>query len=142
MITHRDDVPDNGWVYNLPFRTGIADDYISRRGLLTLAREMGIPLRDRDVKEFAAAADQGDEASITLFHRFGINMAEALDKTLLSFKPEIVVLGGQIAKSGHLFVPSFSSELLRRGIHAEAAVSENTLKSTLLGIYRMLQDNA
>lgn len=140
LIKQRDDVPDNGWVYHLPYRSSIADDYISRRGLLKLACEMGIDLLGRDVKELAEAASGGDEASLRLFDTFGSRMAEALETALKAFKPDAIVLGGQISKSGELFVPSFRRELLRRGIAASVAISGDTLRSTLLGIYHLLHE--
>jgi glucokinase len=139
LIAQRDDVPDNGWVYRLPYRSGIADDYISRRGLLELARELGINLLGRDVKELAESACRGEEASILLFNTFGRRMAEALETTLKAFNPDIVVLGGQISKSGQLFAPGFRHELIRNGINTSVAISKDSLRSTLLGIYHMLQ---
>lgn len=140
LIKERDDVPEGGWVYHLPYRSSIADDYISRRGLLELAREMGLDLLNRDVKELAEAALRGDETSLLLFDTFGSRMAEALETALKAFRPDAVVLGGQISKSGELFVPGFRSELLRRGIHASVVISNDTLRSTLLGIYHLLQE--
>jgi glucokinase len=139
LIKHRDDVPDSGWVYHVPYRSSILDDYISRRGLLQLARDMGIDRLERDVKELAEAAYRGDEASILLFDSFGRRMAEALETVLKNFGPDIVVLGGQISKSGELFVPSFRRELLYRGVQTSVAVSSDTLRITLLGIYHILQ---
>ncbi|KIL40853.1 hypothetical protein SD70_10470 [Gordoniibacillus kamchatkensis] len=77
LIRQRDDVPENGWVYHLPYRSSVVDDYVSRRGILELAREMGIKLQGQDVKGLAEAARRGDEDSIRLFDTFGSRMAEA-----------------------------------------------------------------
>jgi glucokinase len=140
LIKHRDDIPDNGWVYHLPYRSSIVDDYISRRGLLQLAHELGIDLQNRDVKELAEAACRGDQASILLFDSFGSRMAEALEAALKTFSPDIIVLGGQISKSGELFVQSFSCELIHRGVHVPVVLSNDTLRITLLGIYHILQE--
>jgi glucokinase len=141
LIKYRDDVPDNGWVYPLPYRSSITDDYISQRGLLLLAREMGIDLLGRDVKQLAEAAMRGDDAANMLFDSFGRFMADALETVLKTFSPDIVVLGGQISKSGELFVPSFSRELLYRGVQASVVVSNDTLRNTLMGIYHTLQEH-
>ncbi|QGQ97702.1 ROK family protein [Paenibacillus psychroresistens] len=141
LIKHRDDVPDNGWVYPLPYRSSIVDDYISRRGLLLLAREMGIDLLGRDVKQLAEGAIRGDEALNMLFDSFGRCIAEALAAALKIFNPDIVVLGGQISKSGELFVPSLCRELLHRGVQASVVISTDTLRNTLLGIYHTLQED-
>ncbi|MFC5452815.1 ROK family protein [Paenibacillus aestuarii] len=139
LIKQREDIPANGWVYHLPYRSGIADDYISRRGLLELARDFGLNRSGQDVKELADAARRGEEAALQLFNAFGRQMGEALASALKTFAPDIIVLGGQISKSGELFVPSFSRELSHRGVITSVAISTDSLRSTLLGIYQMLQ---
>lgn len=141
LIKERDDVPDNGWVYAIPYRSRIADDYISRRGLLKLAGELGINLQGRDVKELAASAHAGDESAMLLFDAFGTRMAEVLESVLKTFYPGIIVLGGQISKSGQLFIPSFRQKLIQSEIHASVVVSNDTLRSTLMGVYQMLKEH-
>lgn len=141
LITQQADVPVSGWVYAIPYRSSIADDYISRRGLLALASEQGINLAGRDVKELAVSARSGEASTQQLFDAFGERMAEALATVLKTFNPGIIVLGGQISKSGELFIPSFRRQLINKEIHASVVVSHDTLRSTLMGIYHILQEH-
>ena len=45
-------VPDHGWIYNLPYRDSIIDDYLSVRGLLKISREItGTGLNGKELYE-------------------------------------------------------------------------------------------
>lgn len=142
------DVPDNGWLYAVPYEDGIADDYISRRGVLGLAARFGFGASNADVKDLAALADGGNDAALALFERFGDRMASILLPSLLRFRPDLVVLGGQISKSAHLFAPAFSRALEQAASLAQAAplmkvaVSRDTLASTLLGVHGFMTGRA
>ncbi|NBD25380.1 ROK family protein [Paenibacillus glycinis] len=135
LIKQRADVPDNGWLYAAPYRDGIADDFLSRRGFLRLAAELGHDADGLDVRDFAEAAAGGDGAAKQLFAAFGKRMAAILAGPLLRFRPERIVLGGQISKSGSLFAPVFEAELAGAGLAADVRVSPDTLASTFKGIY-------
>jgi glucokinase len=138
LITGRPDVPRDGWVYRLPYRSGIADDFISRRGLLSLAAEIGVDVAGRDVKELAEEALRGDTPTAAIFEAFGRRMADILEQPLRAFRPNVVVLGGQISRSGTLFAPAFTEELRLRGVSVSVACSENTWRSVMQGIYHSL----
>lgn len=105
--------PPGGSIYGLPFRDGIVDDWLSRRGILRLWRsfhptEQGASGEDAglaDVVDLARLALAGDEDARRLFAAFGEVMAEALAPAVASFRPDCLVIGGQIAKSFPLFGP-------------------------------------
>ncbi|MBB6734777.1 ROK family protein [Cohnella zeiphila] len=134
-VKHGDGVPENGWLYTTPFREGMADDYVSRRGILSLAREFGLDLDGRDVHDFARQAIAGDADAKRLFAAFGRRMADILAPALNAFAPDTIVIGGQISKSGSLFVPAFEEGL---GFPVEAKLSADTLDSTFKGIYQFV----
>ncbi|CAI6061462.1 ROK family protein [Cohnella sp. JJ-181] len=138
LVKTRADVPSEGWLYATPYQDGMADDYVSRRGVLQLAPQFGYEAAKWDVRELASLADGGDDAAQRLFHRFGERMAEILTPPLLRFRPDAIVLGGQISKSAHLFAPAFRHALADAGTRAEVRVSRDTLTGTLLGIYRFM----
>jgi glucokinase len=48
---------------------------------------------------------------MAVFEEFGKNLGIALKKLLADFDPDVVVLGGGIAKSAHLFLPAAKLEL-------------------------------
>lgn len=140
LIKQRHDVPENGWLYHLPFEDGMADDFISRRGVLRLAAEIGIDLSGgQDVRELAQLAMSGDERAILLFQMFGERMARILELPMIKFQPDAIVFGGQIAKSGDLFLPALKREFNQNGISLSIKLSENTLLSTLQGIHHFMR---
>ncbi len=142
LVKQRDDVPPNGWLYTVPYQAGIADDYISRRGILQLAGEL-VPQAGRlDVRELAGLADAGDKDARGLFARFGRRMADILLPSLLRFRPDRIVLGGQISKSAHRFAPAFREAASLAGLQADIRVSRDTLASTLLGVYGLMKGSA
>ncbi|WP_239619283.1 ROK family protein [Cohnella mopanensis] len=140
LVQRRDDVPDQGWLYNVPYQDKIADDWISRRGILQLASEMRLEPDGLDVRDYAIAALDGDRLAAELFETFGRRMASILASSLRAFTPDRIVIGGQISKSGILFVPAFKKELENAGVLADVKLSNNTLNSTFKGIYNLVEN--
>lgn len=135
LVKTGEGVPEQGWLYSVPYQGKMADDYISRRGILQLAEELGLETGGLDVHDYARMAHSGDPASVRLFAAFGRRMATILAPSLRRFGPDTIVIGGQIAKSGGLFVPAFREEMIRSGFEAGVKATRHTLFSTLKGIY-------
>lgn len=135
LLKQRADVPDEGWLYNRPYEAGIVDDYISRRGILELAGGLGLGTAEFDVRDLAELADHGEPLALRVFEQFGHRMAQILLPPLRLFQPDVIVLGGQISKSAHLFVPAFRRGLLPDCPEIVIRASRDTLSSTLLGIH-------
>lgn len=96
-----DGVPGHGWIYSLPFQDATVDDYLSARGLTALSmKHLG---RELDGKMLAQLAREGDSSAIEVFKEFGKNLADVLRPLLVSFQPDVLVFGGQIAKSFSMF---------------------------------------
>lgn len=140
LVKRGDGVPEQGWLYNIPYQGKLADDWISRRGILQLAGEMGLELEGRDVHDLSNLAKSGDRTSVRLFEEFGRRMAAIVTPSLRAFAPDTIVIGGQISKSGSLFVPAFCEELIRMDFQTNVRVSRNTLFSTFIGIYDFIGD--
>jgi glucokinase len=137
LVKHRKDVPENGWIYNQPFRDSIVDDYISKRGIMKLMQEEGLDCETLDVKAAAELAKSGDERAAAVFRRFGEMIGEMLLPFLRSFRPEAVVIGGQIVKSKELFLDSTREALGDDPVELE--VSDETSISTFSGVSRLLR---
>lgn len=135
LVKQRTDVPENGWLYEVPYRNGIADDYISKRGIIQLALELGMDLRGRDVHELANSAISDEPGARQLFELFGQRMALILAPALRVFDPDRIILGGQISKSGFLFAHTFQEGLASQGLRTDVLISQDTLTSTFKGIY-------
>ena len=137
LVKHREDVPENGWVYNQPFRESIVDDYISKRGIVRLMREAGMDDTALDVKQAAELARGGDPKAIVVFQRFGDSVGEMLLPFLKAFRPEAVILGGQIVKSQDLFLYRVKQALGGCGVALE--VTEDTSLSAFAGVSLLLR---
>lgn len=138
LLTNRCDVPQNGWVYDTPFLESIIDDYISARGILTLHKSLH-QITVSDVKIIATLALQRDTAALKTFECFGTYFAEAITSFLETFKPDTLVIGGQIAKSFSLFEESFKNHLHKMHLAPTICLSTDSSLSTLVGVNRLFE---
>lgn len=105
-------VPPYGWIAMIPYRDGIIEDKISRRGILARYRELtGESIEGIDVVDIADRALKGDRASLQVFEEMGTLLGRLLRKISLEFKPDCIVLGGQISKSFALFEKPLREQL-------------------------------
>ncbi len=101
-------VPPGGEVWNLPYQGGILEDQISTRAI-----RQSYHLRtgeDREVAAIAASAAQ-DAVAAEVFSDFGRTLGMALRTVLAAFGPQVVVLGGGISRSAHLFLAAAQAEV-------------------------------
>ena len=95
-------VPADGWIYPFPFRGLTIDDWISVRGLERIACEAGFP-PGTSGKELSGLAAQENRQAAGVWRTFGIFIADALQPFIDSFRPDRLVLGGQISKAERFF---------------------------------------
>lgn len=117
-------------VWSRPYKEGRVEDAISTRGLVDRYRHEcdGYPV-ESGVKGIAEAALRGDVAARRLFSELGDDLGAVLVPLCERFRPERVVLGGQIANAFELFAPVLRGALARvaqrpvavRGALGEAA---------------------
>ena len=110
-------VPTGGEIWNVPYEGGIVEDQISTRALQKSYRER--TGQEREVAAIAASA-ASEPAAVEVFAEFGRNLGVALRTVLECFGPKVIVLGGGIARSAPLFLPSAQAEI---GSLAELHVS-------------------
>lgn len=128
----RNGVPASGYLYGEPFLDGCIDDYLSRRGLMKLARErLGEALDGRGMARLAA---EGHVGAKQCFLAFGERMRDALLPFLDSFRPDMVCLGGQITKSASFFLPPLEAVCKRKDIGL--CVTRDTSLRILQGLTR------
>lgn len=126
-------MPEGGELYALPFLDKRIDDYISRRGLMALSRErLGEAL---DGRQMALRAGQGDPAALACWRAFGERVRDALLPWLESFRPQVLCTGGQITRSGDLFLPPVEEAC--RGLGVSVYVTEDTSVRALQGLTRI-----
>jgi glucokinase len=116
-------VPDDGFLYRVPFRNSVADDYFSTRWFLK-EYETQTGKSAKGVKELAGRAAT-DAKITTLFNTFGNNLGTFLVPWLENFNAGCLVIGGNISAS----FPLFKDELLR--IFRESGLSTRVVISSL-----------
>ncbi|MEN8200952.1 MAG: ROK family protein [Bacteroidota bacterium] len=135
-VVESEDVPELGYVYHLPFKEGIADDYFSTRWFVGRYKEL-TGIRISGVKEIADLADK-DEVVKQIFEEFGNSLGTFLSPWLKKFKAEALVSGGNISRAWHLFGGSFDQALKDENVSLVSFVSELKEDAALLGSAQLL----
>jgi glucokinase len=109
VVTEGKGVPPGGEIWNVAYDGGIVEDQISTRALQKAYKER--KGQEREVASIAHYATGGEPAAREVFAEFGRNLGLALKLLLADFAPDVVVLGGGIARSAYLFLPATQAEL-------------------------------
>jgi len=118
VVTEGPGVPPGGEIWNLLYEGGIVEDLLSTRAL-----QQNYKLRTGTLSEVAAIAAEAarNESAAAVFADFGRHLGLALRAKMAEFNPQMVVLGGGISRSSHLFLPAAINELA--GMPIELRVS-------------------
>ena len=122
-------VPQNGWIYNTPFKDGIIDSYISATGLRRMIKEMGALAAD--VKDLDDLARQGDPKALAIYSEFSEMMCDALVPFLTKFDAECLVIGGQVAKGFEFYGDKLKERL--KSMNITLKITEKSDVLTILG---------
>lgn len=125
-------VPPHGYFYNAPFMDSCVDDYISRRGLEKLTKDLlGTPL---DGRALAARVAAGDTQAASCFLQFGVLLRDALSPQIEAFNPDMICLRGQIMRSAPLFLSPLEALCNEKNI--KLSVTQDTSMRTMQGLTR------
>jgi predicted NBD/HSP70 family sugar kinase len=131
-------VPADGELYNIPFKTGIAEDYVSARGLLSGYKALcGIEISNS--LELFNLANAGEVMAIKVFEEMGENLAEIVIPWLRSFNADSFIIGGKIANASVYFLPSFQEKIRDSGNEVTILVSTDNEIAALLGAASLLR---
>ncbi len=137
-VVSGDTVPQQGCLWHVPFKAGIADDYFSTRGFLErYKKQTGTELKG--VKELVEKASQ-EVIARELFNDFGKQLGLFLKKWLEKFDTDVLVIGGNISNAFNLFSPALIEELGFAGIGCEVATSELQETAAIIGSARLADD--
>ncbi|MFH7000662.1 ROK family protein [Flavobacterium bizetiae] len=129
-ITQGTNVPHNGCLWDKPFEDSIADNYFSTRWFLSQYESItGNKLTD-GVKEIAGIEDY---STVKIFDDFANNLSEFLAPFIIDFQADLLILGGNIAKSNRLFLAKFQENLKSKNIDIAISIVENTEQTSILG---------
>jgi glucokinase len=128
LVTEGPGVAPGGEIWNLPYEGDIIEDSLSTRGIQNYYEHRTGVLPD--VARIAAAATEDPDAAAA-FADFGRHLGQALRMVLSEFAPQVVVLGGGISRSAHLFLPAAQSQL--QGLNLTLVVSALKDRAPLVG---------
>jgi glucokinase len=98
-------------IFQMHYGNGVAEDYVSKRGIINRYHELTSPLGSRDVYQIAIAAKNGESAAIRVFQETGTHLAAILYDIIKDNEIECLFLGGAISKSAELFLPQLTEGL-------------------------------
>lgn len=92
-----------------PFRNGIAEDYISTRGILSFLERIA-PHDFRNIKQLVVSDDHATEKEMA-FDFLSTTLHDFIQQYVLPLQPDDIVLGGSIAKAKDLFLEDTQKNL-------------------------------
>jgi glucokinase len=101
-------------LYSMAFKDGLAEDYISIRGLISRFKQ----LSGTEIKDLAELRELGDgDANVKqLFDEFASNLASFLELFIRKNNPEVVVIGGYMEIYNRYFFDSLTDKVKALGI--------------------------
>ncbi len=131
-------IPDNGFLYHIPFKNGIADDYFSTRWFLgEYKKQTGESVSG--VKKLVKLAET-DKNATYLFSTFGNNLGSFLVHWIKSFDADCIVLGGNISKSFSLFEKELNEQFKLNEIKTTVIQSIHDEDAALIGSAKLCDD--
>lgn len=138
-ISSGNTVPADGEIYNLSYKDGIAEDYVSVRGLLSHYKSLsGSDLNNG--LELYNLAKNGDQQAIQVFERMGEDLATVAIPWIINFTADHIIIGGKIANASDLFLSSFNKTIQKSGSEIQVSISNDNEVAALLGAVSFLCD--
>jgi glucokinase len=108
LVTDGPGVPHGGEIWDLPYESGIVEDFLSSRAIVSdYHRRTG----NKSTVAALARIALSDPVAQEVFTEFGLHLGRVLRTLLVKFLPDVVVLGGGISRAAHLFLPAAQQEL-------------------------------
>ena len=138
-ITAGESVPEDGELYNAPYKNSIAEDYVSARGLISKYSEWS-GSKVGSALEIFNLAKAGNQLAIQAFHNFGEDLALIVAPWLKIFGAESFIIGGKIANASTFFLPSFEKKIKEEGCNVTIAISSDNEIAALLGATSLIHE--
>jgi glucokinase len=121
-------VPADGEIWDLPYRSGTVEDFVSTRSIQRRYEQVtGICAEVRDI----AALGIDNPLVRETFEAFGEELGNVLRTTCSEFAPQLIVLGGGISRAAAFFLAAAERELGDPGI--QLRVSDLFDRAPLIG---------
>lgn len=128
---HENRSSSNADLWQMPFRSGIAEDYLSTRWFTRRFEEISGE-KMSGVSEIVSMCSTNDLIQ-PLFNEFGVNLGDFLLKFIVMSPSDIIVIGGNIAKSYTLFENSLLKTIQKRHPSIKIRIAELGEEAALLG---------
>ena len=134
-----DGIPEDGFLYHVPFQKSIADEYFSTRWFLNeYKRQTGKEITG--VLELSKLAKKEPKTK-ELFSAFGKNLGGFLVPWIQKFNANCIVLGGNISKSLPLFEKEMKNQFNFEGINISICQSTLDEDAALIGSAKLCDNN-
>lgn len=125
-------IPNNGELYNWPYKEGVAEDYFSSKALLRqYVEQTGIQVEG--VKTIKEHADNQEQQAIDLFKNFGKELGIFLLHWSNQCGIKAIVIGGSIVGAWDYFYPSMKEIFTNAPNDCLILPSANPEQSSMLG---------
>ncbi|HSH18280.1 MAG TPA: ROK family protein [Candidatus Saccharimonadales bacterium] len=130
VVSSKNRVPENGEIWDLPYRGGILEDFVSGKGIENIyRRSTGNSLPPKAIEDLAK---QGDVGAQDAYREMGVILGDGLALACHNFVPDRVVIGGKLGRAAMLFAEETS-----RQFHAGTGYDTRFVQaeSELLALY-------
>lgn len=126
-------------LWHTPFREGKAEDYISAPWLISAASRL-------TGEQFSNVKQMADQAAVnetiqSIFIEFGKNLADFLTAFIAKEAPELVILGGNVAKAFQHFNNSLTDRMRQQKVQVPVRVAEIGEAAALVGAAALWENN-
>lgn len=128
-VTQGDNVPHNGCLWDKKFNGDIADNYFSTRWFLNQYENIS----GQKLKGVKEITEMENSLTTKIFTDFAYNLSEFLSPYILDFNADLLVIGGNIAKSHSLFLTQLQKNLQSKNIELPISIIENTEETSIIG---------
>lgn len=137
-ILEGESVPENGCLWYLPYKNGIADEYFSTRWFTNAYYEIsGVKL---DGVKCIADRTESEPIAKSIFETFGENLGEFLSTYIQQFGADKVVVGGNISKALDLFLEPLKCKLKEMEVKIEIVATEIFDNASIIGSAMLIDE--
>ena len=124
-------IPEDGFLYRVPFRDSVADEYFSTRWFLKEYKA----LTGKEISGVKQLADllKNDNSAAMIFHTFGSGLGKFLAPWLKRFDAGCLVIGGNISSAFPLFGKEMQDEFLQAGMLLPVFISSMPEDAAIAG---------
>ncbi len=138
LVLQHPDISSPRALYSEPFGETIADDYFSTRWFL----HEYASLTGETVVSVKQLVEEHPQEAAVLFKQFAANLSAFLLQGLHGFDCDTLVIGGNIARANHLFLPYLLNNLMAGGCNTRVVFVDDTEQMIMRGAAIIAEDEA